>query len=54
MIGIVSATVDIVPLVGGLQFIGVYAVLEIATRVYTRRTVVTSAVQAESGLPMFR
>ncbi|HVV23456.1 MAG TPA: VC0807 family protein [Pseudonocardiaceae bacterium] len=41
--------VDRVPLISGLQYIGVYAALEIATRVYARRGSALAKVFAESG-----
>lgn len=41
--------VDKVPLIGGLQFIGVYLALETITRLYARRKSVATAVEAESG-----
>ncbi|MFI5608787.1 VC0807 family protein [Amycolatopsis sp. NPDC051903] len=41
--------VDRVPLISGLQYVGVYLALEITTRVYARRKSVAAAVAAEVG-----
>jgi hypothetical protein len=41
--------IDQVPLISGLQYAGLYLVLEVSTRVYARRKGVAAAVEAESG-----
>jgi hypothetical protein len=41
--------VDQVPLVSGLQYLGVYAALEITTRLYGRRPGRLDRIRAESG-----
>ncbi|HVV08440.1 VC0807 family protein [Amycolatopsis sp.] len=38
-----------VPLISGLQYLGVYLVLEVTTRLLARRKSVAAAVEAESG-----
>ncbi|MFK0250060.1 VC0807 family protein [Amycolatopsis azurea] len=43
--------IDSVPLISGLQFIGVYIVIEVATRIYARRKGFAEAVEAEAGVP---
>ncbi|WP_409180809.1 VC0807 family protein [Amycolatopsis sp. VS8301801F10] len=43
--------IDSVPLISGLQFIGVYIVIEVATRIYSRRKGFAEAVEAEAGVP---